>query len=87
MSCELLVDVAIETGTVSGNNNQDAVPVTCDTGRVILAATAHLGSSGTTTTPVPVALADGALTDTANVLPNTSGTIRYYLTTGRVATL
>ncbi len=83
--CDLLVDFAVETGTVSGNTSQNPEPVTCEGGRVIVAASArHTGSS---VTAVAVELAEGALSDSANVWPVQSGTVAYWLTTARLATL
>ncbi len=84
--CDLLVDFEVEHGTFTGDPN-DAVPVTCDTGRVIVAATAHTGSLGSTNAPVAVELADGALSDTCTVATTAAVTVTYCLTTARVATL
>lgn len=86
--CDLVVDVEIETGSFTNNVN-DATPVTCATGRVILAASAYTGSVGSTNAAVPVALSNGALTDTCQVATVAAGsvTVHYVLTTGRVATL
>lgn len=84
--CDLVVDIAVETGSFTGNAN-NSTPVTCDSGRVILAATAYTGSLGSTNAPVPVGLADGALSDTCTVATTAAVTVNYCLTTGRVATL
>ncbi len=86
--CDLVVDIEVETGSFS-NNPSDSTPVSCATGRVILAASAHTGSVGSTNAAVPVALSNGALTDSCQVATAGAGTgtVHYYLTTGRVATL
>lgn len=84
--CTLVVDIEIERGTFTGNPS-DATPITCDTGRVILAASAHTGNLGSTNAPVATTLADGALSDTCTVATTAAVTVNYCLTTGRVATL
>lgn len=84
--CELLVDVAIETGSFTGDPN-DSTPVTCASGRVIVAATAYAGNLGSTNTPVAASLTSGALSDTVEFAATAAVTVHYSLTTGRVATL
>lgn len=84
--CELIVDVAVENGTFTGNGNDD-VPVTCESGRVILAASAYTGFTNSAADAVAVALADGVLSDTCTVAVTAAVQVSYSLTTGRVATL
>lgn len=84
--CDLLVDVAVEVGSFTGNPS-NSTPVTCASGRVIIAASARLGSLGAGNSPVAVELASGALSDTCTVATTAAVTVHYALTTGRVATL
>lgn len=86
--CDLLVDVEVEVGSFTNNVN-GSTPVSCASGRVILAASAYTGNVGSTNAAVPVALSSGALSDTCQVATVASGavTVHYVLTTGRVATL
>lgn len=92
--CVILADVEVETGSVSADPD-DFVPVTCTSGRVIVAASAFIGSgtsSGVDKWPVACLLADGALTDTANIETAGAGvghgsTLFYTLTTARVVDL
>ena len=84
--CDLIVDVAVETGSFTGNPNDDT-PVACESGRVIIAASAWTGTLGSGATAVPVGLASGPLSDTATVATTAAVNVNYCLTTGRVATL
>jgi hypothetical protein len=84
--CDLLTDIQIEAGTFTGNTN-DATPITCVTGRVIIAASAHTGSVGSNNAAVPVALSDGALTDICQVATTAAVTVSYYLTTAKASSL
>jgi hypothetical protein len=84
--CDLVVDVEVELGSFTGDPN-GSTPVTCASGRVILAASAFTGSLGSAATTVPVRLASGALSDTCTVATTAAVTVNYCLTTGRAATL
>lgn len=93
--CELVVDVQVEAGSVAGNTD-DWVVVTCETGRVVLAASAFVATSansGVNKWPIAVVLADGALTNEAKLemagagVGHGASTLHYYLTTGRVVEL
>lgn len=93
MSCKLLVDTQIEVGSITANPD-DWVTVSCAAGRVILAASAYIGGSGSGVGkwPVAVVLASGALTSSVNIETAGAGTghgttIYYYLTTARVVDL
>jgi len=84
--CDIVVDVEVEAGTVMLNGSDPEV-IECESGRVILSASAHYGNLISGTTSVPVGLNDGALSNSCTVSAGVSGTVHYYLTTGRVATL
>lgn len=89
--CALLLDSEIETGTQSFTND-DPIVLTCAEGRVIIAATAWVGNASTAT-PIAVSLSDGTPTNTCTVYPSSNvvgsltKTVRYSLTTVRVATI
>jgi hypothetical protein len=89
--CTLLADVQIESGTEAFTND-DPFPITCESGRVIIAATAWVGSTSTAK-PIGVSLADGDPSDTCTVYPTSNmvsgltATIHYSLTTARIVTL
>jgi len=89
--CDLPVDVQVETNSTVVNND-DPLPLTCTSGRVIIAATAYVGNTSTAK-PLAVALADGALVDECTVYPvssivgSTPATVHYSLTTCRVGSL
>lgn len=90
--CDLLVDVSVESGTFT-TDFSDKIEVECAAGRVILAATARMGNDGSNSVAASAILADGALSNICFIDPTgLSGTghgttVRYCLTTGRVATL
>lgn len=82
--CNLLLDVEIERDTITLDTD-DVTPVTCASGRVIIAASAYVGAIGSSTTAVPVRLADGAPTDGAELSAwPTAVQCTYMLTTARV---
>lgn len=82
--CNLLLDVEIERDVITLDTD-DVTPVTCTSGRVIIAATAYVGAIGSSTTAVPVRLADGAPVDTVELSAwSTAAQATYMLTTARV---
>jgi hypothetical protein len=88
--CDLLVDFEIEKDTFVTNFG-NSTEVECAEGRVIVAATAFIGTADSNARAVAVQLTEGALASTCRIDPTgESGggtTVTYYLTTARVATL
>jgi len=88
--CVLPVDVQVEAGTVTADFNSPNA-VVCAEGRVIIAASGWVGNTGSAY-PVAAILDDGDPVDTVHFECSGAGTshgstLRYYLTTVRVATL
>lgn len=82
--CNLLLDVEIERDVITLDTD-DATPVACASGRVIIAASAYVGAIGSSTTAVSVRLADGAPTDTVELSAwSTAAQATYCLTTARI---
>ncbi len=90
--CDLVVDIAVETGSFT-TDFSDKTSVSAASGRVILAASARMGNDGSNSVPASVILSAGSPSNSCFIDPTGLGgsghgtSVKYCLTTGRVATL